>query len=801
MTETNVVPDRATSGLTAAEVAERVARGEVNNVPDAPSRTINEIIRANLFTRFNALIGALFVIVMACGAYRDGLFGGVIVANTLIGIVQELRAKRTLDKLTVVNAPKVTAMRDGRPEHLAVNHLVLGDVMDLLPGQQIVADSTVLTATNLEVDESLLTGEADPLVKQAGDELLSGSFVVAGSARAEVSKVGADAYAAKLAEEARRFTLVHSELRTSIDRIVTLVTWALVPTGIALFIRRLASSDGVRDGLVSSVGLVVAMVPEGLILLTSVAFTVGVVRLARRRTLVKELPAIEVLARVDVLCIDKTGTITSGSMDVADVVLLGTDQNSSRVDLALAALAWSDPNPNATQKALQGHFENTSDWTLSKSVAFSSSRKWSASSFEGNGTWVFGAPEMVLTKDEYAPISEQVESAADAGNRVLLLATSDQPLEGDTLPRGLRAIALVLLEDQVRPDAHETLKYFAEQGVTLKVISGDNPRTVGAVGKRVGLGGTDSLIDARDLPTEREALADAVVASTVFGRVSPHQKREMIKALQSRGHVVAMTGDGVNDVLALKDSDCGIAMASGSEATRAVAQLVLLDSTFSSLPMVLSEGRRVINNVERVASLFLVKTAYALFFAIATVISGAEAPFLPRHLTLVGTFTIGVPAFFLALAPNDAPVRAGFVGRVLRIAVPGGALASVATYIAYTISRHTGGVSLEQERTVATIVLAASAILILARVARPLVMWKMGLVLAMAAFLALALLVQPLKNYFLLVDPPSGMLIMMAITIVATGLLLPLVWRLGDRVVGWGERSVEQRVERPLPLH
>ena len=798
MTETNVVPDRATSGLTAAEVAERVARGEVNNVPDAPSRTIGEIIRANLFTRFNALIGALFVIVMACGAYRDGLFGGVIVANTLIGIIQELRAKRTLDKLTVVNAPKVTAMRDGRPEHLAVNKLVLGDVMDLLPGQQIVADSTVLTATNLEVDESLLTGEADPMVKQAGDELLSGSFVVAGSARAEVSKVGADAYAAKLAEEARRFTLVHSELRTSIDRIVTLVTWALVPTGIALFIRRLASSDGIRDSLVSSVGLVVAMVPEGLILLTSVAFTVGVVRLARRRTLVKELPAIEVLARVDVICIDKTGTITSGSMDVAEVVMLGPDHNSTHVDTALAALAWSDPNPNATQKALQGHYENTSAWTLSKSVAFSSSRKWSASSFEGNGTWVFGAPEMVMTKDEYAHISERVESAADAGNRVLLLATSDHSLDGDTLPMDLRATALVLLEDQVRPDAHETLRYFAEQGVTLKVISGDNPRTVGAVGKRVGLGGTDALIDARELPTEREALADAVVASTVFGRVSPHQKREMVKALQSRGHVVAMTGDGVNDVLALKDSDCGIAMASGSEATRAVAQLVLLDSTFSSLPMVLSEGRRVINNVERVASLFLVKTAYALFFAIATVISGAEAPFLPRHLTLVGTFTIGVPAFFLALAPNDAPVRAGFVGRVLRIAVPGGALASVATYIAYTISRHTGGVSLEQERTVATIVLAASAILVLARVARPLVMWKMGLVLAMAAFLALALLVQPLKNYFLLVDPPSGMLIMMAVTIVATGLLLPLVWRLGDRVVGWGEQRVEQRVERPL---
>jgi cation-transporting ATPase E len=791
VTENSVVPDRSTAGLTSAEVAERAARGEVNDVPDAPSRTISEIIRANLFTRFNALIGSLFAIVMACGAYKDGLFGGVIIANTLIGIIQELRAKRTLDQLTVVNAPKVTAIRDGKPQQMAVNKLVLGDVMDLLPGQQIVADSVVLTATNLEVDESLLTGEADPIAKAPGDELLSGSFVVAGNARAEVDKVGADAYAAQLAEEARKFTLVHSELRSSIDRIVTLVTWALVPTGIALFIRRLTDPESsVRAGLVESVGLVVAMVPEGLILLTSVAFTVGVVRLARKRTLVKELAAIEVLARVDVICIDKTGTLTSGSMDVAETVMLGDDADSGQAESALAALAWSDPNPNATQKALQAAFETAPDWTSSGSVAFSSARKWSASSFGANGTWVFGAPEMVLAKDAYAAISERVDTAADAGKRVLLLAVCDTELSGETLPSDLRPAALVLLEDQVRPDAKETLAYFSEQGVMLKVISGDNPRTVGAVARRVGMEGADNLIDARELPTDLDELADAVLGATVFGRVSPHQKREMVKALQSRGHIVAMTGDGVNDVLALKDSDCGIAMASGSEATRAVAQLVLLDSKFSSLPSVLSEGRRVINNIERVASLFLVKTTYALFFAIATVISGAPAPFLPRHLTLVGTFTIGVPAFFLALAPNDAAVREGFLGRVLRVALPGGVLASFATYIAYTISRHTGGVSEPQQKTVATVVLAACAILVLARVARPLVMWKLGLVIAMAAFLALALVFEPLRNYFALDEPPSGMLIMMTIVVGSTAVLLPYVWRLGDRVVGWGEARI-----------
>ena len=460
MTENTVVPDRASAGLTSAEVAERVARGEVNNVPDAPSRTVGEIFRANLFTKFNALIGSLFVIVMVSGAFRDGLFGGVIVANTLIGIVQELRAKRTLDQLTVVNAPKVTAVRNGELDHLAVNALVLGDVMDLLPGQQIVADSIVLTASNFEVDESLLTGEADPMVKQPGDELLSGSFVVAGNARAEVDKVGADAYAAKLAEEARKFSLVHSELRTAIDRIITLVTWVLVPTGIALFIRQLSGPAAIRDALVTSVGLVVAMVPEGLILLTSVAFTVGVVRLARRRTLVKELPAIEVLARVDVICIDKTGTITSGAMEVVDLQPLDAALSGDVIEVALAALAWCDPNPNATQRALQGRYATKPDWAVSASVAFSSARKWSASSFTGQGTWVFGAPEMVLADDAYRTISTSVEVAADAGKRVLLLAVSEEPLSGEELPGNLQAVSLVLLEDQIRPDAKDTLSFF-----------------------------------------------------------------------------------------------------------------------------------------------------------------------------------------------------------------------------------------------------------------------------------------------------------------------------------------------------
>ena len=788
-------------GLTGAEVAERVARGQTNDVPDAPSRTVGQIIQANLLTRFNALIGSLFAVVMVCGAYRDGLFGGVIVANTLIGIVQELRAKRTLDQLTVVNAPKVSAVRDGTVVHIAVNELVLDDVMDLLPGQQIVADSTVLSCSNLEVDESLLTGESDPVVKAEGDELLAGSFVVAGNARAQVAKVGADAYATKLAEEARKFTLVHSRLRAAIDRIVTLVTWVLVPTGIALFISQLRSDEGIRDGLVAAVGGVVAMVPEGLILLTSVAFTVGVVRLARRNTLVQELPAIEVLARVDVICLDKTGTITSGAMDLAEIAPVGDHHDD--VEAALAAIAWADPNPNATQLALQGRFPDGPGWTMTDSVAFSSARKWSACAFDGHGAWVFGAPEMILQGDTFDHIAEQVGAAADDGMRVLLLASSEQGLRGESLPDDVRPSALVLLEDQVRPDAADTLTFFSEQGVTLKVISGDNPRTVGAVGRRVGLQGAENTVDARELPDDQSGIADALENNTVFGRVTPHQKRAMVQALQSRGHVVAMTGDGVNDVLALKDADCGIAMASGSEATRAVAQLVLLDSSFATLPLVLAEGRRVINNIERVASLFLVKTTYALFFALATVLSGVTFPFLPRHLTLIGTFTIGVPAFFLALAPNDAPVRDGFLGRVLRLALPGGLLASVSTFVAYVVARHTSGLSLQQERTTATLVLAASAVLVLARVARPIRMWKVVLIAAMAAFLALCTALEPLRKYFELDDPPAGTMWTILVIVAITGLLLPAVWRLGDRSVavaeGWYHSRQSQRSQQSLP--
>ncbi len=774
------------TGLDAAAVAERVRKGLTNEVPAAPSRTVPEILRANIFTRFNLLMSVLLAIVLACQAYKDALFGGVVVGNALVGIVQELRAKRTLDALAVLSAPKALVVRDGEVRTMSVDEIVLDDIIELQPGHQVVADAVVSTTSNLEVDESLLTGESDPVVKSVGDEIMSGSFVVAGTGRAQVDKVGADAYAVRLAEEARRFTLSRSELMANVNKIVTWVAWALIPTGAVLLWSALRNDHAsLRESLVTTVGGVVAMVPEGLILLTTVAFAVGVVRLARRRTLVQELPAIEILARVDVVCLDKTGTITSGDMDVAEIRDLpdGPDEQTSRA--ALAAIAWSDPHPNATQLALQGAFDAApDDWVVDGTVSFSSARKWSATSFQGHGSWVVGAPEMVMSEAQYRDLAEEIGAEAANGRRVLAVAHADEPLAGEQLPSGLEPAALVMIEDQIRPDAPDTLDYFARQDVTLKVISGDNPITVGAVAARAGLHDADNVLDARTLPTDPEPLANAVAATTVFGRVSPHQKRSMVHALQARDHVVAMTGDGVNDVLALKDADVGIAMASGSEATRAVAQLVLLDSNFSGLPQVVAEGRKVINNLQRVASLFLTKTTWAILIALVAGVSGIPYPFLPRHLTLVGTFTIGVPAFFLALAPNADRVRGNFFGRVARVAVPSGVVAATATLVAYVWARTRPELSEAQTQTTAALVLTGVGMLVLIRTSRPFVMWKGLLVGAMCAAVLAAIVTGPGRRYFELDLPPSlGIWVAVGLVSLAAWLLV-LVEVVLRRVLG-----------------
>ncbi|MFF3582157.1 cation-translocating P-type ATPase [Streptomyces mirabilis] len=775
-------PKRA-PGLSAAEVAERVARGEVNDVPVRSSRSISEIVRANIFTRFNAIIGVLWLIMLFVAPFQDSLFGYVIIANTGIGIIQEWRAKKTLDSLAVIGEAKPTVRRDGVAGEVSTSEIVLDDVIEIGPGDKIVVDGSCVEADGLEIDESLLTGEADPVVKHAGDEVMSGSFVVAGGGAFTATKVGREAYAAQLAEEASRFTLVHSELRSGISTILKYVTWMMIPTAIGLVISQLVvKQHGFKDSIARTVGGIVPMVPEGLVLLTSVAFAIGVIRLGRKQCLVQELPAIEGLARIDTVCLDKTGTLTEGGMDVTELrPIQGADETYIRK--ALGALGESDPRPNASLQAIINSYPDSEDWRCTESLPFSSARKYSGASFsEGNGessTWLLGAPDVLLPDGD--PALAETGRLNEDGLRVLLLAKASKDLDDPKVTEGARPTALVVLEQRLRPDAADTLRYFAEQDVKAKVISGDNAVSVGAVAGKLGLSGT--VVDARHLPDEKEEMAKSLDKGTVFGRVTPQQKRDMVGALQSRGHTVAMTGDGVNDVLALKDADIGVSMGSGSEATRAVAQIVLLNNSFSTLPSVVAEGRRVIGNITRVATLFLVKTVYSVLLAILVVCWRVEYPFLPRHLTLLSTLTIGIPAFFLALAPNTERARPHFVRRVMRYSIPGGVVAAVATFITYMVARHhyTGPGELDAETSAATLTLFLISMWVLAIIARPYTWWRVALVASMGLAFLVVLIVPWLQHFFALklvgVQMPW---IAVGISVVAAA-TLEFLWRWVDR--------------------
>ncbi|QCW78791.1 HAD family hydrolase [Streptomyces sp. S6] len=783
---------RAT-GLTTAEVAERVARGEVNDVPVRSSRSLTEIVRANVFTRFNLIIGVLWVIMLFVAPIQDSLFGFVIVANTGIGIIQEWRAKRTLDSLAVIGEAKPTVRRDGVAAEVSTHEIVLGDVIELGPGDKVVVDGTVAEADSLEVDESLLTGEADPVLKRPGDPVMSGSFVVAGGGAFTATKVGREAYAAQLAEEASRFTLVHSELRSGISTILKYVTWMMVPTAIGLIISQLVVKDNnFKDSVARTVGGIVPMIPEGLVLLTSVAFAIGVVRLGRKQCLVQELPAIEGLARVDVVCLDKTGTLTEGGMDITEVrPLNGSDE--AYVHQVLRSLGSSDPRPNASLQAIIDAYPAGGDgkaaWTVTEAMPFSSARKYSGAAFtETDGTssaWLLGAPDVLLPEGD--PTLDEIDHLNEQGLRVLLLArVPSGELDAPDAAEGDVPAALVVLEQRLRPDAAETLKYFAQQNVATKVISGDNAVSVGAVAGKLGLAGAENTLDARRMPTDPDEMATAMEQNAVFGRVTPQQKRDMVAALQSRGHTVAMTGDGVNDVLALKDADIGVSMGSGSEATRAVAQIVLLNNSFATLPSVVAEGRRVIGNITRVATLFLTKTVYSVLLAILVVCSQVEYPFLPRHLTLLATLTIGVPAFFLALAPNKERAQPHFVRRVMRYAIPSGVIAAAATFTTYLIARHhySGPGALEAETSAATLTLFLVAMWVLAIIARPYTWWRIGLVAAMGLGFLIVLVVPWLQDFFALKLVGTTLPWTAVGIAVAAAALLELSWRWVGRRFG-----------------
>jgi len=803
--------------LTDAQVAQRVAAGHVNHVRRASSRSLGAILRANVFTLFNLILAIAAVLVLLTGSWPDAVFAVVMVVNAGIGIATEYRAKRTLDHLSLLTESPARVRRataDGTHDvEVALADIVLDDVLLLATGDQVPADGTVLEVAGLEVDESMLTGESRSVRKQVDDEVLSGSVVVAGSASVHVTAVGADSYAQRIATEARRFSVARSELRDGINKVLAVVSVAIIPVALLLAWSQLRSTGGLtssfhdgswRDAVVAAVAGVVGMIPEGLVLLTSLNFALAAILLARQGVLVQELPAVEVLARVDVLCLDKTGTITDGTIGLRDrhVVLPDDGARSDRGAAAfgvLAALA-ADPGANATALAA-GEGIDEPPATVTDAVPFSSARKWSAVR-TAEHAYVLGGPDILLAgrhDDAARDTLALVREAAGTGSRVVLLAEAPAGLPDPEhpLPHDLVPAVVCVLGEHVRPDAEQTLAYFHQQGVRTIVISGDDPETVGAIATGVRSGGPDqgdaplAGYDARQLPAVADidgkpdpaslaALADVLDEHGVYGRVRPEQKRAIVHALQSRGHVVAMTGDGVNDALALKDADLGIAMGNGAPATKAVARLVLVDGRFSTLPGVVGQGRRVMANMERVAGLFLTKTTYAALLAVAVVLLAVPYPFLPRHLTLVSSLTIGIPAFFLALPPNDTRYVPGFLRRVLTYAIPSGVVIGAGVLTAYLVARGQGDPTVEA-RSVATLVLLALALWVLGIAARPWRggrSWRFWLVVAMAACAAGAWAIPFTRDFFALEVLSAGQLALAAVVVVVGWVLIEIAFRL-----------------------
>ena len=736
-------------GLTEEEVKERVKKGEVNTLPDAPSRTLPQILRANFFNLFNALNVVLALICIIAGSPKNAIFAGVIIVNSIIGVVQELNAKKTLEKLSVLSMAHTNVLREGKIKEILVEELVKDDVVYLTAGCQVLADCSFIEGDELEVDESMLTGEADPVTKNSKDEILSGSFIVAGEGYAKVTKVGVNTYSSQLANEAKKFKIINSELQNSINKIMKILVWFIVPLGIGLAITQIASStDSWQDGVIGVVSGIIGMIPEGLVLLTSATFIVSIVKLAEYDTLVQQLSATEILARVDVLCVDKTGTITEGRLKLSEIKLLG-QYSKEKIDEVLSSIVNNLPSKNPTQQAILDVYSQDSGLIVKEKIPFSSRRKWGGIVFKDLGTWVMGAPEILLG-DRYNEIVDEVEGYAKNGMRVLLLAKVNQ----ETLKHGIKTpvetAALILIEDIIREEAPSVIKFFNDEDVNLKVISGDNPVTVSAVAKRAGVKNSENYVDARTLPTNIKELSEVVDNYTIFGRVTPHQKKDIIKALRKNGHTVAMTGDGVNDVLALKESDCGIAMANGSDATKAVAQLVLLNSDFGSLPKVVSEGRKQIHNLERVAELFLSKTIFFVCLALMISIIRLPYPLIPIQSSLVGSCAIGIPALFLALLPAKKRVEKGFLKRILITSIPNGIIMMAFVLLGYGIT-YISGAGVDYSRSVALLTFMGISLIILVRVSAPLTKFKFALVCTMIAFCAACYVIPIGRSIFSLV--------------------------------------------------
>ena len=705
-----------TNGLTSAQVSERIAQGKVNQTSTLKTKSYKRIFYDNICTLFNLINVILFVLLLLVGSYKNLLFIGVVFFNTIIGIIQEIRSKRSVDKLTILTESKVTVVRDGKEIKISKDEIVLDDIIVLSRGCQIPADCVVVDG-DCKVNESLLTGESDLIPKNTGDELLSGSFISAGKCYAQVTHVGADCYAAKINNEAKYVKKNESQILSSFKFIIKLCTIIIVPLGILLFVSKFFIHGGtIQSSVLSTVAALVGMIPSGMILLTSTVLAVSVVKLSRQKVLVNEMYCIETLARVDVICLDKTGTLTAESMNVTDVLTF--DNSLEEIKSALSSIYSASEDKNATIQAIGDYIEGFKPVSSEIFHGFSSETKWSGGKFSNGKTYVIGASEFVFKdKEKYKEVFDKINEINDTV-RILALAVSDNEIQNGKLPDDLKPMALVLIKDKLRDNVQDTVNYFKEQGVTLKVISGDSIKTVKNIAKDCGIEGAERAVNMTEVKTDEE-LEKVAETCNVFGRVTPVQKKKLVLALKAKGHKVAMTGDGVNDVLALKEADCSVAMASGSEAARNVSQLVLTDNDFAAMPRVVAEGRRSINNLERSSSLYLVKTVYSILLSIFFIFATMQYPFEPIQLTLIGGLTIGLPSFVLALQPNKNIVKGNFTFNIIARALPAALCVALNIIIAEIFCKNLG-IEFAQFSTISVYVTALTCLLLVIRLSLPL---------------------------------------------------------------------------------
>ena len=766
-------------GLTEEQARQRLLYGYANENISPPTKTVGQIFKTNICTYFNLLFFIFAVFVVAVGAYTSLTFLPVVFANTFIGIVQELRSKRVLDKMSILASPRATVIRGGRRVSVPTDETVLDDIAVFAGGEQIYADAIVVSG-QCRVNESLITGESDEIVKNPGDSLTSGSFVVSGECAARRDKVGRECFVSRLTLEAKKGKFAgRGEMMDSLQKIVKVIGIIVIPLGIAMFLQQhLFLEQTIRDSVVSTVAALIGMIPEGLFLLASVALTVSIMRLARKKTLVHDMGCIESLARVDVLCVDKTGTITESKMELKDVEPLCPDRFTAEdIHSIMCSYCAAVGGENDTMRALAEFFSDLPEGQPQDVLPFTSANKFSGVEFPG-GTYLLGAPEMILGS-RFDLLKDRIEAHSAKGRRVLLLAMYEGSIHEPVNSYAVFPVALITLVNAIRPEAPKTFAFFREQGVTIKVISGDNPLTVSTVAGEAGIENAELYVDARTLTTDQK-IKHAVEKYTVFGRVTPSQKRKLVRAIKRRGHTVAMTGDGVNDVLALKTSDCSVAMASGSDVACQVSQLVLLDSNFASMPSVVLEGRRVINNIERSASLFIVKNVFSLLLAITTLIISVPYPLTPAQLSLVNVLTIGVPSFVLAMAPDKNLVHGRFIKNVLRRALPAGITDYLAVFASILIGQRLG-LDNDMLATTTTVIMGAVGFMMLFTACRPFTVINRILLITMLAGFVLALIF--LRGFFGLVALPGKAFWMLVIIIAACVPVMFLLTKLLQRLL------------------